>query len=828
MGSFSSCWMVCRPLSVYIDYITYSLRTSLRYPMNLHLPLLLALLMLSGCDRASGPSNSPTPLAAIDSPRENTELAIYKDPGQSVNDRIADLIGRMTMEEKVAQVTAVWADKHKMETDAYAFDPAKAAEVMPHGIGHVTRPSELSGSGEPGRTGAEQVAYVNAIQHWLVEKTRLGIPALMHEESLHGLAAREATSWGQPISVAATFNRRLTRRLYEVAGRQAASRGAHVVLTPVVDVARDPRWGRVEETLGEDPYLAGEIGLQAVLGFQGDDNQWDEGEVYATLKHLAGHGEPEGGNNTAPANISEQTLREVYLYPFKYIIGNGNVRNVMASYNELNGVPSHANNWMLNDILRGEWDYRGAVVSDYFAVKELHTRHAVAPNLEEAAIRAISSGIDIELPDREAFPFLVDAVNTGRLSESVLDRAVGRILRQKFDRGLFENPYTDPEKVLSNTAEDDALVRLAGTEAMILLKNEGILPLSGELTIGLVGPNADRVLLGGYSDQPPHFITLRAGLQAYTDKNGGKLIYSEGTRVTEAGSWYKDPVVQVSEEDDRKRIVQAVKDLAAADVIVVAVGGNELTSREAWAEGHLGDRASLELLGTQNELIDALADLDIPLVGLVFGGRPLNIANLAEKARAVFQCFYLGQETGHSVTDVLYGLAVPSGKLPISIPRSAGHIPAYYNYKPTARRGYLLENANALYAFGYGMSYTNFTFGPPRLSAAQITDTGNTTVSVEVTNSGKRAGKEIVQIYVRDDYSTLTRPVKELKGFEKIYLEAGETKTVTFELGFDQLSYLNANMRSVVEPGTFRIMVGNSSRDADLQTVTLTVNGPAK
>ncbi len=789
---------------------------------------LLALLIFWGCEDTSGPAATPVPLAAVDSPRENTELAIYKDPSQSVEDRIADLIGRMTTEEKVAQVTAVWADKHKMETDDFAFDPAKATDVIPHGIGHVTRPSELSGNGEPGRSGAEEVVYVNAIQRWLVEKTRLGIPALMHEESLHGLAAKDATSWGQPISVAATFNRKLTRRLYAVAGRQAASRGAHVVLTPVVDVARDPRWGRVEETLGEDPYLAGEIGLQAVLGFQGDDDRWDEGEVFATLKHMAGHGEPEGGNNTAPANISEHTLREVFLYPFKYIVANGNVRNIMASYNEVNGLPSHANGWMLNDVLRGEWGYKGAVVSDYFAVKELHTRHAVAASLEEAAIRAISSGVDIELPDREAFPYLVDAVNTGKLSEAILDTAVGRILRQKFDRGLFENPFTDPDKVLSNTPEDDALVREAGTESMILLKNDGVLPLSGELTIGLVGPNADKVLLGGYSDHPQHFITLRAALEAYVAENGGKLVYSEGTRVTEAGSWYRDPVLPVSEEDDRKRIAQAMKELAQVDLIILAVGGNELTSREAWAEGHLGDRPSLELMGTQNELIDALAKLEKPMVGLVFGGRPLNIANLADKANAVFQCFYLGQETGYSVTDVLYGKAMPSGKLPISIPRSAGHIPAFYNYKPTARRGYLLEETEALYPFGYGLSYTTFEFSAPRLRAAQITDTGNTTVSVDVTNTGDRAGQEVVQLYIRDDYSTLTRPVKELKGFEKIYLAAGATETVTFELGFDQLNYLNEAMKAVVEPGTFRIMVGNSSRDEDLKSVTLTVNGQAK
>ena len=783
---------------------------------------------------ACGVEESPLPNAAVpttadlNTPRTNTELAVYKDPSQPVADRIADLIGRMTTEEKVAQITAVWADKHKMETERYDFDPTKAAEIIPHGIGHVTRPSELSASGAPGRSGTEEVAYVNAIQRWLVNETRLGIPALMHEESLHGLAARDATSWGQPISVAATFNRRLTRRLYATAARQAASRGAHVVLSPVVDVARDPRWGRVEETLGEDPYLAGEIGLQAVLGFQGDDDRWDEGEVFATLKHMAGHGEPEGGNNIGPAHISERTLREVFLYPFRYIVENGNVRNIMASYNEVNGIPSHANGWMLNEVLRGEWGYQGAVVSDYFAVRELHERHAVAETLKRAAIRAISSGVDIELPDREAFPYLVQAVNTGELEEAVLDRAVSRILRQKFDRGLFENPYTDSTKVLSNTPEDDALVRQAGTESMILLKNDGILPLTEGLTVAVVGPNADRVLLGGYSDVPAHFVTVRQGLEAYATTTDGEVIYSEGSRVTEPGSWYKDPVIAVSETDDRKRIAKAVTDVAGADVIVLLVGGNELTSREAWAESHPGDRPSLEMMGTQNELIDALAELDIPIVGLVFGGRPLNIANLVEKSAAVFQCFYLGQETGHSVADVVYGKVAPSGKLPISIPRSAGHIPAYYNYKPTARRGYLMDSVSALFPFGYGLSYTTFEIGEPRLGLASMMTNGNTTVSVEVTNTGTVAGQEVVQLYIRDEYSTVTRPVKELRGFEKIALSPGESATVTFEIGFDQLNYLNENMEYVVEPGTFRIMVGSSSRDADLKTAVLTVTDQAR
>jgi beta-glucosidase len=785
----------------------------------------IPLLGLFACDQESG---SEAQTAVADSPRQNTELAIYRDATQPVEERIADLIGRMTLEEKVAQVTAVWADKHKMETEELDFDPAGAREVMPHGIGHVTRPSERTGGGEPGRTGEEEIEYTNAIQRWLVEETRLGIPALMHEESLHGLAAKNATSWGQPISVAATFNRDLTRRLYATAARQAASRGAHVVLTPVVDVARDPRWGRVEETLGEDPYLAAQIGLQAVLGFQGDDDKWDEGEVFATLKHMAGHGEPEGGNNIGPAHISERTLREVFLYPFRYIVENGRVRNIMASYNEVDGVPSHANEWMLNDLLRGEWGYEGAVVSDYFAVKELHERHAVAASLQEAAVRAIRSGVDIELPDREAFPYLVDAVNAGQLEETILDRAVARILRQKFDRGLFENPYTEAGTALDNSPSDDALVRQAGAEGMILLKNDSVLPLDDGLTIAVVGPNADKVLLGGYSDEPAHFITLREGLAAYAERTGGAVIYAEGARVTEAGSWYKDPVVAVSDEEDRKRIAEAKRAVAGADVIVLAVGGNELTSREAWAESHLGDRPTLELMGVQNELIDVMAELDIPMIGLVFGGRPLNIANLVEKSDAVFQCFYLGQETGHSVADVLFGEVNPSGKLPISIPRSAGHIPAYYNYKPTARRGYLFADVNALYPFGYGLSYTTFEVGDPRLADVRIPTDGNTTVTVSVTNTGDLAGKEVVQLYVRDDYSTVTRPIKELRGFEKIYLAPGETKEVTFEIGFEELAYLNQNMEYAVEPGTFQLMIGNSSREEDLKKVVLTVVGQAK
>lgn len=796
----------------------------MRFLLLLVLPFLAA---LDGCngDKAATTTTAPTEQNSTEKPAAS---ALYRDAAQPVADRIADLINRMTVEEKVAQVTAVWSDKKRFTNpEDLSFIPDSAAVVMPHGIGHVTRPSEgLGGGGSSGRTGANEVEFTNAIQKWMVEETRLGIPALMHEESLHGLAAKNATSWGQPISVAATFNRELTRKLYATAARQAASRGAHVVLTPVVDVARDPRWGRVEETLGEDPYLASQIGLQAVLGFQGDDDKWDEGEVFATLKHMAGHGEPEGGNNIAPANISERTLREVFLPPFKYIVQNGNVRNIMASYNEVNGIPSHANGWMLNDLLRDEWGYDGAVVSDYFAIKELNTRHAVAEDWKSAAIKSITAGVDIELPDREAFPFLIEAVKDGSLKEAILNKAVSRILQQKFDRGLFENPYMDPAKALDNTPADAALVRLAGAEGMILLKNDSILPFdpaSGQ-TIALIGPNADKVLLGGYSDEPDNFVTIKTGLENVLGEETGYVTYSEGVRVTEPGSWYKDPVIAISEDEDRLRIKAAVKAAKRADVIVLAIGGNELTSREAWAEGHLGDRPTLALAGLQNELIDELAKTGKPIIGLVFGGRPLNISNLVEKSAAVFQCFYLGQETGNSVADVLFGEVSPGGKLPISMPRSVGHIPAYYNYKPTARRGYLWDDVSAAWHFGYGLSYTTFEVSPPTLTAASVKMGEEVSVSVTVSNTGEREGSEVIQLYIRDRFSSVTRPVKELKGFEKVYLDAGETQTVIFDIGRAQLEFLGPDMTWIVEPGEFEVMVGTSSREMDLKKVMLQVN----
>ncbi|PHI19210.1 beta-glucosidase [Lewinellaceae bacterium SD302] len=784
---------------------------------------IISFLLLYGCAEEKE-KTAPTEAKVERVEQAKSSLALYLDDRTSLEDRLSDLLSRMTTEEKVAQLTALWSEKKRMFNDSMVFDTSLARQVMPYGIGHITRPSEL-GAPEPGFTARQQVEYCNAVQKWLREETRLGIPAIMHEESLHGLAARDATSWNQPIGLASSWNPRLARQLYAIAARQTRSRGAHLVLSPVVDVCREPRWGRVEETFGEDPFLSAEMGIAAVQGLQGEENGYGPDKVLATLKHMTGHGQPEGGNNIATAHVSERTLHEVFLYPFRRVVEEAGVANIMASYNEVNGIPSHANDWMFNDLLRYKWGFDGVVVSDYYGIRELVTRHRVAEDLEAAAITALTSGIDIELPDPEAFPKLVAAIENGDLSETVLDRAVSRILSQKFRLGLFENPFVVADKVAMNTPEDDALALQAAEEGMVLLENDSILPLAPPegKTYAIIGPNADRVLLGGYSDQPAHFVTVREGLENYISARGGKVLYAPGPQVTRPGSWYLDPVEATPEAEDREAIAAAVLVAKSADVVILALGGNELTSREAWSEGHLGDRTSLEPVGLQNELSDAIAALDKPTITLVYGGRPLNVKTFAENSNALFQCWYQGQETGQAVANVLFGETDASGRLPISMPRSAGHLPAYYNHKPTARRGYLFDEVSPLYSFGQGLSYTTFTYGTPILSDTIMGSDDNLTLKVQLTNTGERTGQEVVQLYIRDDVSSVTRPVKELKGFQKITLAPGESKTVSFPIEREMLSFFNKRMEWVVEAGRFILMVGSSSRDEDLQSIILEV-----
>jgi beta-glucosidase len=490
----------------------------------------------------------------------------------------------------------------------------------------------------------------------------------------------------------------------------------------------------------------------------------------------------------------------------------------MASYNEIDGVPSHANPWLLQQVLRQEWGFPGFVVADYNAISELDTLHHVAANKEEAARLALETGVDLELPDPRAYPTVAQQVRDGRLSESVLDRAVARILRAKFLAGLFEHPYADPDEAerVTNSPAHQALALEAARKAIVLLKNDrGLLPLDRARVrkVAVIGPNAERVHLGGYSDDPGRGVSILEGIRTAAGSAVG-VEFAEGVKITKGGgNWYADKVEPSDPESDRRGIAAAVRAARASDVAVVVLGDNEETSREAWSKQHLGDRASLDLFGRQEELLEAVVGTGRPTVLILINGRPASVRWAAEHVPAILEGWYLGQETGTALADVLFGDVDPSGKLPITIPRSAGHLPAYYNHKPSARRGYLLDSVDPLFPFGHGLSYTSFRYGDVRVMPAQIGPGGSTTVTVDVTNAGGRAGDEIVQLYVRDLVSSVTRPVKELRGFRRVTLAPGETKTVEFRLGPAELSFHDARMQRVVEPGAFEVIVGPSSAE---------------
>jgi beta-glucosidase len=760
---------------------------------------------------------------------DNIKAADYKNPLRPIDERVADLLNRMTLEEKVAQMLCIWDKKKTMLFDAEGtFRPDLLPEHLKHGIGQIARLSDTNG----GQTARGMAELANELQKYFVEGTRLGIPVIFHEECLHGLAAKEATSYPQPIGLASTFDPVLVESLYAAIADDARSRGAHQALTPVVDVARDPRWGRVEETFGEDTYLAAQMGIAAVKGFQGDARFTDKKHVIATLKHFAAHGQPESGMNCGPVNISERVLRDTFLSVFRDVIRKAGAISVMASYNEIDGVSSHASKWLLRDVLRGEWGFTGYVVSDYYAVAELHLReeavsHSMAKDKAEAAKLAVDAGVNIEFPDPDCYPNLVAMVRSGEVREEVIDELVAALLTYKFVLGLFDDPYVDPALTQSETRleNDRPLALRSALETITLLKNDGgLLPLdpAKKQTIAVIGPNADRVMLGGYSGTPKHTTTV---LQGIKEKIGGdaRVVYSEGCKITVGGSWNDDPVTLPDPDEDRRMIRDAVAVAQAADLIVLVVGDNEQTSREAWNKSHMGDRACLDLFGMQNELVRAMIETGKEIVVVLFNGRPVSINAINERVPAVLECWYLGQEAGTAIADVLFGNYNPGGKLPISVPRSAGHLPCYYNYKPSARRGYLADDVTPLFPFGFGLSYTTFAFSTPVLDKTTIATDESVRVSVDVTNTGGRIGDEVVQLYIRDVFSSVTRPVKELKGFTRITLGAGETQRVVFTLLPEHLAFTNIDKQFVVEPGEFTIMVGSSSRDEDLLRTTLIV-----
>lgn len=779
-----------------------------------------------------------TPLAtpAAFAQTAKAERPIYKDPSQPVAARVEDLLSRMTLEERVAQLVALWQNKGMIQAPSGEFDPAKASANFPNGLGMISRPYDRQGvvaaaggagatAGSANKGALEEATYINAAQHWAVENTRLGIPMLMHEEALHGLVAPGATSFPQAIGLASTWDPDLLTRVFSVAAREARGRGVNLVLAPVVDVARDPRWGRIEETYGEDPYLVGEMGLAAIRGFQGTTLPLAKDKVYVTLKHMTGHGQPENGTNVGPASLGERSLRENFFPPFERAVTELPVMSVMASYNEIDGIPSHANKWLLTDVLRGEWGFKGAVVSDYFAIRELMTRHHMFSNVKDAAARALDAGVDVETPDGEGFNHLIELVKEGRISQDQIADAVRRVLRMKFEAGLFENPYVDAKAAPKKEATPDAiaLARQAARETMVLLRNQGgLLPLdaSGIKRMAVIGTHAKDTPIGGYSDVPNHVVSVLEGMEA-EGKGKFQVDYAEGVRLTEGRVWAQDGQTLVKPEVNDQLRAEAIETAKNADVIVMVLGGNEAVSREAWADNHLGDSETLNMVGPQDELAKAIIALGKPVVVILLNGRPYSVNYLAANAPALIEGWYLGQETGNAVADVVFGRFNPGGKLPVSIARDVGQLPIYYNRKPTARRGYQFGDTSPLYPFGYGLSYTTFDVAAPVLGSTSIGVSDNVSVSVDVTNTGTRAGDEVVQLYVHDDEASVTRPVNELKRFRRVTLQPGEKKTVTFELTPRDLSLWNVRMKRVVEPGTFTISSGPDS--ATLKSTTLTV-----
>ena len=758
------------------------------------------------------------------------DVPLYRNPHAPVDARVEDLLSRMTLKEKIAQISCIWQRKGEVEEAGGKFDPAKARRVFPDGIGQVARPSDRvpQEANDPlqnvFRNVPQTVDFVNAVQRYSMNETRLGIPTLFHGEGLHGYMARDATSFPQAIALSSSWDPALITSVYTVVAREARARGVQLLLTPVINLGRDPRWGRIEETFGEDPYIASRLGVAEVRGLQGDTLPLGPGRVFATLKHMAAYGVPEAGTNVGPADISRRTLLQMYLPQFHDAIKEADAQVVMASYNEIGGIPSHANRWMLTDLLRRQWGFQGVVLSDYEGIEQLMSLHHVAGNLTDAAAMSLAAGVDDDTPDGEAFAHLPQALAQGKVTQAQIDTAVRRVLRLKFLAGLFEHPYADASyaQKITDDAAARALALEAAQESIVLLKNDGTLPLQPRRirTLAVIGPNAGVARLGGYSEVPAHSVSILQGIRRLAGKDV-HVVYAQGVKLVESGDQYTDRVVLPTPAENRSLIRQAVGVARSADEIVLAIGTRGALCREGWADNHLGDRDSLKLIDEQQQLADAMFALGKPVVVVLINGCPLAVEEIARKANALIEGWYLGQEGGTAMADVLFGKTDPGGKLTVTIPRSVGFVPYNYDEKPSAHRGYQFADNSPLFPFGYGLSYTTFDVGPPVLSAPSTASSGTVTVTVNVRNTGKVAGDEVVQLYLHELVSSVTQPTKVLRGFQRVSLAPGAATQVRFRLGWDDFAIWDENMHHVVEPGTFEIMAGPDS--VNLKSTSLQV-----
>ncbi|MGB8348716.1 MAG: glycoside hydrolase family 3 N-terminal domain-containing protein [Ktedonobacteraceae bacterium] len=762
----------------------------------------------------------------------------YRDPNASVEERVEDLLAHMTLDEKLAQLGCLWSTAF---VSAGIFDPEVVAEKIPHGIGEITRIGASTGLHPQ-----ESAALMNAIQQVAIERTRLGIPVIVHEESTGGFCHRDATVFPQGIGLAATWHPALVKQVAEVIRAQMLAVGARHALAPVLDVARDPRWGRVEESYGEDPVLTGVIGTAYVQGLQGDDLRLG---VAATGKHFLGYAMSEGGRNWGPVQCGPRELREVYAEPFAAVIRNAGLATIMNSYASVDGLPCTGSPAILTELLRDELGFDGAVVADYGAVKQLMEHHHVAATPGDAARLALVAGLDMELPAVECYgaPLKAEA-EAGRVPLAVIDTAVRRVLRLKFQLGLFEHPYVDAEVACAvfETPEQRALARQAVEESIILLSNDGVLPLAPTVKrIAVIGPGAhDERLLQGDYHYPAHLeiiyaaprnteiarlhipqangnyapgpyftphVTPLAGLQAALGKDV-EVCYARGCEV---------------QGDDRSGFAEATRAAQDADVAVVVVAGRSGLLRPA-TSGEGNDATDLDLTGVQQELVAAIAETGTLLVVVVLSGRVHTLASVAARANALLQVYPPGEEGGNGLADVLTGKVNPSGRLPVSMPRSVGQVPNSVGSRAGGDYAMLFGDysdspTSPLFAFGHGLSYTRFAYSDLTVQATSITEPIR--VSVEVRNIGERAGDEVVQLYYRDQVASVARPQRMLLGFARLSLAPGQACRVTFTVHPSRLAFYDPSMRFVTEAGAFTFSIGASSADIRAEQ-TVTLDGP--
>lgn len=707
--------------------------------------------------------------------------ALYKQPGVSIEQRVQDLLGRMTLEEKVRQLdlysgATALVDVHTDETHAAAtahFLPEKAQALWGEaGVGAI---HDLNPTPE----------QANAIQAWVLAHNRFGIPVLFIEEGLHGFDT--GTVFPVPIGLSATWNPGLVQNVGAAIAAEARATGVGMILAPVLDLAREPRWGRVEEDYGEDPYLTGQLGLAYVRGAQGETLDSDH-NVVAEPKHFAGHGSPEGGTNTSPAHFGERELRSVMLKPFEPAIRDGNAMGVMAAYHEIDGIPITADPFLLKKILRQEWDFHGFVLSDLGAIQRLYNVHHVAATPEEAACLAIKSGVDMQFYDfsHEVFQkALLDCSRDGSLSQSDLDRAVGSVLRVKFALGLFDHPLTDPG-LRARTYRSQAHLDLtleAARQSMTLLKNQGhLLPLSKSARkIAVIGPNADVARYGDYENESNGVhISMLAGIRALVPQ--ATVEYNPG-----------------------KDIATAVATAKTADVVILGLGEWQGVSGEGF------DRTDIGLPGNQEQLLEAVVAAGKPVVLVLENGRPLTIGWAKEHVAAILEAWYPGEFGGKAIAETLFGDNNPGGRLTVTFPRSLGQLPDFYNFDPSRTHKYVDDDGAPLFPFGFGLSYTSFRYDHLTVHNPAPGSDGEIVVTVDVTNDGGRRGEEVAQLYVREDVGSVETPDRSLKGFSRIALDPAETKNVTFRVPQSQLAVWNAESEWKVEAGNYTIWVGGSS-----------------